>query len=110
MRYPARLIRNLTILALVITMLNKVFLCYYRVNYNQNSSTLIITDEHRYACLLKQQLPITVYLLPTKENKLLSSVSVFSKDTKVCHFRFKFAANKLKSPFSFSSVLLAAVP
>ncbi len=79
-------------------------------------------------CLLKQQLSITVYPLPTKENKLSFSVSVCSKQTEVfhfhfplskqtevchfhfllskqtefCHFRFPFAANKWKLPFSLS--------
>jgi hypothetical protein len=32
------------------------------------------------------------------------SVSVFSKQTEVCHFRFPFAKNKRKLPFSVSSV------
>jgi hypothetical protein len=35
-----------------------------------------------------------VYRLPIKENKLLFSVPVCSKQTEVCRFRFLFAANK----------------
>jgi hypothetical protein len=42
----------------------------------------------------------TVYRLPTKENKLPFSVSICNKQTKVCRFRFSFAANKQKLPFS----------
>jgi hypothetical protein len=41
----------------------------------------------------------------TKENKLLFSVSVCSKQTEVCHFRFPFAENKQKLPFSVSSAV-----
>jgi hypothetical protein len=59
---------------------------------------------HRWACLLKQQSSITVYRLPTKENKLPFSVSVCSKQTEVGRFRLPFAANKWKSPFSVSFV------
>jgi hypothetical protein len=40
--------------------------------------------------------------LMTKENKLLFSVSVSSKQTEVCSFRFPFAANKQKLLFSVS--------
>ncbi len=58
----------------------------------------------RLACLLTQQMSITVDHLPTKENKLPFSVSVCSKKTKVCHFRFTFAANKQKLSFSVSLV------
>jgi hypothetical protein len=59
---------------------------------------------HRWACLLKHQLSITVYRLPTKKNKLPLSDNVFSKQKKVCRFHFPFAANKWKLPFSVSSV------
>jgi hypothetical protein len=41
--------------------------------------------------------------LPPTENKLPFSVSVGSKQTEVCHFRFSVAANKRKLPFSVSS-------
>jgi hypothetical protein len=47
--------------------------------------------------LLKQQSLITVYCLPTKENKL--PFSVCSNQTEVCHFRFLFAVIKWKLPF-----------
>jgi hypothetical protein len=42
----------------------------------------------------------TICRLPTKENKL--PFSVFSKQMYVCRFRFPFAANKRKLPFSVS--------
>ncbi len=42
----------------------------------------------RWACLLKEQTSIIVYSLPTKENKL--PFSVCRKQTKVCHFRWRF--------------------
>jgi hypothetical protein len=48
----------------------------------------IIGNKHRWACLLKQQSSITIYNLPTKENKLQCSVSVCSKQMEVCHFHF----------------------
>jgi hypothetical protein len=38
--------------------------------------------------------------LQTKENKLPFSVSACGKRTEVCCFRFLFAENKWKSPFS----------
>jgi hypothetical protein len=41
----------------------------------------------------------TVYRLPTKENKLPCSISVYSKQKEVCHFHFLFAANKQKLLF-----------
>jgi hypothetical protein len=44
---------------------------------------------HRWACLLRQQSSITVYCLPTKENKRPFSVSVCSKQTKVFFFRLQ---------------------
>jgi hypothetical protein len=40
------------------------------------------------ARLLKQQKSMTVYCLLTKENRLPFSVSVCSKQTEVCRFRF----------------------
>ncbi len=55
------------------------------------------------ARLLKQQSSITVYRFPSKDNKLPFSISVCSKQTGVCCFRFLFAANKWKLPFSISS-------
>jgi hypothetical protein len=55
----------------------------------------------RWACLLKQQTLITVYRLPTKVSKL--TFSVCRHQTEVCRFRFPFAANKWKLPFSVSS-------
>jgi hypothetical protein len=54
---------------------------------------------HRWARLLKQKSSITVYSLPTKENKLPFSVS--SKQTEVCHFRFQQTNGCL--PFLFPS-------
>jgi hypothetical protein len=48
----------------------------------------------RWARLLTQQLLVIAYGLLTKENKLPFSVSVHSKQTEVCSFRFPFAANK----------------
>jgi hypothetical protein len=44
-------------------------------------------------------------LFADQGNKLPLSVSVFRKQTEVCHFRFPFADNKEKLPFSISSVL-----
>jgi hypothetical protein len=38
--------------------------------------------------------------LQAKENKRPFSVFVYSKQKKVCHFRFPFAENKLKLSFS----------
>jgi hypothetical protein len=37
-------------------------------------------------------------------------VSVFSKQTKFCHFRFLFAANKGKLPFCVSSDAICGIP
>jgi hypothetical protein len=48
----------------------------------------------RWLGLLKQQMSITVYHLPTKETKLLHI------------FHFLFAENKRKLPFSVSSVFI----
>jgi hypothetical protein len=62
-----------------------------------------VTRLHRSARLLKQQSSITVYRLPSKENKLPFSVSIFSKQTEVCRFCFPFATNKQKLLFSVSS-------
>jgi hypothetical protein len=59
---------------------------------------------HKWALLLKRQSSITVNRSLTIENKLPFSVSVCSKQTEVCRFRFPFAANKRKLPFSVSSV------
>jgi hypothetical protein len=52
--------------------------------------------------LLKQ--PITVYRLPTKENKLSFSVSVCSKQKEACRFHFPFAENKREVDVSINSV------
>jgi hypothetical protein len=57
----------------------------------------VITREHRWV-------PINVYCLLAKESKLPFSVSVWSKQTKVCHFRLLFAVNKRKLLFSISSI------
>ncbi len=62
--------------------------------------------EHGWARLLKQQSSIiVVYRLPTKENKLpfLFYVSVWSKQAVVFRFRFAFAVNERKWPFSVIS-------
>jgi hypothetical protein len=56
---------------------------------------------HRWACLLKKQLSIIVYCLPTKENKLPFSVSVCSKQTKI------FCFQKTKGSFHFQLVLFS---
>jgi hypothetical protein len=47
--------------------------------------------------------------LPTKENELPLSIFVCSKEMDVCHFRFLFAANTRKSPFSVSSIFRMCV-
>ncbi len=39
-----------------------------------------------------------------KKQKLPFSISVFSKQSEVCRFRFPFAANELKLPFSSRSI------
>jgi hypothetical protein len=54
---------------------------------------------------------IVVYrlLCATKENKLLFSVSVCSKQTEVFCFCFLFAAKKQKLPFSVSSVFRVCI-
>jgi hypothetical protein len=54
--------------------------------------------------LLKQQSSITVYRSPTKKNKCPFSAFVYSTQTEVYRFRFPFAGNKQKLPFSISSV------
>ncbi len=70
---------------------------------------------HRWAHLLKQQTPITIYRLQTKENKLLFpfaakkwklAVSVFllQQTNRSLRFRFPFAANKQKFLFSVSFI------
>jgi hypothetical protein len=58
---------------------------------------------HRWARLLKQQTSITVYRLSMKGNKL--PFSVCRTQTEVCSFRFPYAANRRKLPFSVSSVI-----
>ncbi len=59
----------------------------------------IVIDLHRRAFLLQQPSSITVYDLPTKENKLPFSVSVCNKQSQVCYSHFLFAANKRKLLF-----------
>jgi hypothetical protein len=56
----------------------------------------------RWAQLLKHQMSINVYCLPTKEKKRLFSVG--SKQTEVCRFCLLFAENKHKLPFPVSFV------
>jgi hypothetical protein len=54
-------------------------------------------EMHRWARLLKQQTSITVYRLPTKENRLNRlPLSVCRKQTEVCRLPFPFSANKGK--------------
>jgi hypothetical protein len=53
-----------------------------------NVFKFLCADTHRWVCLLKQQLSITIYCLPMKEKKL----------------PFLFAANKQKLPVSISSI------
>jgi hypothetical protein len=50
-----------------------------------------------HVCWNNRRLP--AYRLPTKEDKHPFSVSIYSKQTEVCHFRFLFAENKRKLPF-----------
>jgi hypothetical protein len=61
-------------------------------------------NSYQWARSLKQQSSISVYNLTAKENNIPFLVSVFSEQTDFCHFHFPFAANKLKSPFSASSI------
>jgi hypothetical protein len=42
---------------------------------------------------------VTIYPLPTKENRRPFSLSVCRKQTEVCRFHFPFAENKWKLPF-----------
>jgi hypothetical protein len=49
---------------------------------------------------VKQQLLVTIYRLATMADQLPFYVSVFSKETEVCRFRFLFAANKQKLRFA----------
>ncbi len=49
--------------------------------------------------MLKQLLSIASFLL-TKENKLLFSFRLPVEQMEICHFRFQFAENKQKLPFS----------
>jgi hypothetical protein len=56
----------------------------------------------RWAHFLKQKSLITVYRFPAKVGKLLFVGC--SKQTEVCCFRFLFAANKRKLPFSVNFV------
>jgi hypothetical protein len=54
----------------------------------------ITANNHRWARLLTQQTSITVYCLPTKENKLSFSVFCCRKQTEVCRFRFPYKYNE----------------
>jgi hypothetical protein len=58
---------------------------------------------HRWVRWVTQQTSITICLLSIKENQTFS-VSVYSKQMEVCHFRFLLATNKWKLLFSVSSV------
>jgi hypothetical protein len=73
------------------------------MSMNLNVDLEMDMDMHRWACLLKQQTSVTVYRLPTKENKLNRlPLSVCRKQTEVCRLRFQFSANEGKfvvSPF-----------
>jgi hypothetical protein len=62
-------------------------------------SQILLNNSHRWACLLKNQLSITVYRLMNKEKKLPFSVSVCRTETEVYLFHFLFAANKRKLAF-----------
>jgi hypothetical protein len=57
-----------------------------QTSWTKNSVSLT----YRWACLLEQQTSITVYRLPTKENKLLFPVSICRKQTEVYCFRFPY--------------------
>jgi hypothetical protein len=57
---------------------------------------------HRWARLLKQQTLITVYHLPTKENKI--PFSFCRKQMEGYSFHFPFAANKQNVSFSINTV------
>jgi hypothetical protein len=54
-------------------------------------------------------LSITVYLLPTKENKLPFSVSVCSKQTEVCCFHFQLTAKNGSFRFLYIHIYIYAV-
>ncbi len=71
---------------------------------NVTSYNIYMTPVHRWACLLKRQSSNILSCLPTKENKLPFSASVYRKQTEICHFCLPFAANKRKLPISFSPV------
>jgi hypothetical protein len=60
------------------------------------------TYSHRWARLLKQQTLITVYHLPTKENKI--PFSFCRKQMEGYSFHFPFAANKQNVSFSINTV------
>ncbi len=66
---------------------------------------------HRWACLVKQQLLVTIYRLPTMDDQLPFYVSVFSKETEVCRFRFLFAAKQKLwfAVFSINTYVYTAV-
>jgi hypothetical protein len=73
----------------------------FSVNPKVQSQTAYLpqcTNEKIWAHLLTKHLSITVYHLPTKENKLPFTMSVCSEQTKVCLICFLFAANKRKLP------------
>ncbi len=56
-----------------------------------NAEKARIPYRHRWALLLTQQSSITFYRLPSKETKLLLSVSVCSIQTEVCRSCFPYA-------------------
>ncbi len=85
---------------------------FLRMLFTKNISVYVslliyLVKIRRWVRLLKQQLSITVYRLPTKGNKL--PFSVYSKQTEVCRFRFSFAANKRQLPFSVCSLCVGGV-
>jgi hypothetical protein len=57
-------------------------------------------DIHRWACLPEQQMSITVYCLPTKENKLTSSVSsvLRSERENLKHYHLEGACFRERKP------------
>ncbi len=69
----------------------------------------ILSNQHRWARLLNQQSWITVYRLPTQENQLLFSGSVFRKQTEVLVFPF-FVCNKQTEVAVFRSFRCSRVP
>ncbi len=63
----------------------------------------VIAHHHRWACLLKQQMSVTVFVCRPRETNFRFPLLFAEKQTEVCCSHFSFAANKKKLPFSVSS-------